>query len=138
MTCPKCKSENQEGNFCSNCGNKLKEKCPECGEMEPIGRPVCETRLEQAESKRYDYTSRRLKNWFLFEALSIFFVMAIVALHFGQEPPIKIPTIIGSSTILTIFIVFQFNVLAEARREKEFLVKFPAEAEILRKGGIIK
>lgn len=29
-------------NFCRECGNKLREKCSECGQMERIGRPFCE------------------------------------------------------------------------------------------------
>lgn len=27
--------------YCPRCGQKLSEKCPDCGEMEWIGRPVC-------------------------------------------------------------------------------------------------
>jgi hypothetical protein len=30
MECKKCKSENQNGNFCTNCGTKLKKECSYC------------------------------------------------------------------------------------------------------------
>lgn len=30
MECKKCKSENQDGNFCTNCGTKLKKECSYC------------------------------------------------------------------------------------------------------------
>lgn len=62
MICPKCKSENQFGIFCSECGNQLKEKCPECGKMEPIGRKVCETKLEEAQRERYKFVAPRIRD----------------------------------------------------------------------------
>ena len=55
MTCQKCNNGNQQGNFCCNCGNPLREKCPECGEMEIIGRPICESKLKKAKDKQYSY-----------------------------------------------------------------------------------
>ncbi len=58
MNCPKCKDEYQGDNFCSNCGAALREKCPECGEMEAIGRAVCETELEKMESAEFEYVNK--------------------------------------------------------------------------------
>ncbi|MEA1926055.1 MAG: zinc ribbon domain-containing protein [Patescibacteria group bacterium] len=63
MICPKCKSKNQFGNFCSECGNPLKEKCPECGKMEPIGRKICETKLEEARKAQKEYLKNKVREW---------------------------------------------------------------------------
>ncbi|EKE21802.1 MAG: hypothetical protein ACD_7C00125G0005 [uncultured bacterium] len=38
--------------FCASCGIALKEKCPECGEMELIGRKICQTKLSEAITAR--------------------------------------------------------------------------------------
>lgn len=51
MKCPRCGSENQNDNFCGHCANPLKEKCPECGELEPIGRGMCLKRVNELEAE---------------------------------------------------------------------------------------
>ena len=60
MACPKCKSQYQFGNFCSNCGEKIREKCA-CGEMEPIKRSVCLTEAKETKDSFKDYTIKRSK-----------------------------------------------------------------------------
>jgi len=47
-----CNHHYQRGSFCKLCGVTLEEKCPECGEMELIGRKVCQTKLSEAITAR--------------------------------------------------------------------------------------
>ncbi|EKE10951.1 MAG: hypothetical protein ACD_15C00170G0003 [uncultured bacterium] len=42
-----CTHQDEQGNFCGQCGVALKEKCPECGEMEKVCRIVCEKKLAE-------------------------------------------------------------------------------------------
>jgi len=79
MNCPRCKDEYQEDNFCSNCGVALWEKCSECGEMELIGRSVCETKYEAAKNEyceMYDAKDALWIIWFL--CVAIFGFIGIV------------------------------------------------------------
>jgi len=61
MKCPKCESENEWGNFCSGCGAQLRKKCLECGEMERIGRIVCETKIVQIKKEKEQFIAS--KSW---------------------------------------------------------------------------
>lgn len=36
--------------YCPSCGEKIREKCPDCGRMERIGRTICETRIAKISS----------------------------------------------------------------------------------------
>jgi hypothetical protein len=49
MTCLNCHKQGKNGKFCSNCGRRMMEKCFECGEMEWVGRKVCQTKLKEAK-----------------------------------------------------------------------------------------
>lgn len=86
MICPRCKSE-QYGNFCGNCGTKMRERCS-CGKMEPIGRKVCFTKLWEAKKKVDDFAKNRLSHswlrylWFVeiliaFAPVGVLFYLAI-------------------------------------------------------------
>lgn len=35
--------------YCPGCGEKIREKCPDCGRMEPIDRAVCEKKIENID-----------------------------------------------------------------------------------------
>ena len=61
MICPKCNKHDQYGNFCSNCGLALKEKCRECGKMEKINRVFCEKKVNEARERLNKYVSAREK-----------------------------------------------------------------------------
>lgn len=70
MICPKCKSEGQEGNFCSNCGLHLRKngvilwkKCPTCGRLEPADRKVCFSKIEEAKRALADFIGNQKKKW---------------------------------------------------------------------------
>lgn len=166
MICPKCKSENQKGNFCSHCGNPLREKCPECGKMESIGRPVCETKVakEKQEKKRKiqeiwqereDYIWNEINKLIDWERvvmkitgflLIISLSMLLFAIFIAKNPWSLFP-FIGSIVIFigSMIILFAGMPLAgkiDTNRKKRFKIefydKFPEKAEILRKGEIIK
>jgi hypothetical protein len=63
MTCSKCnKIVNPDWLCCPFHAElaMLKEKCPECGEMEWIGRPVCETKLREVYEKQQKYVEKNI------------------------------------------------------------------------------
>ena len=166
MICPKCQAKNQGGNFCSNCGNPLREKCDECGKMEPIGRRVCETKLAEARRKVDEYISQAIKEVLLNAPILKLACRSMVSGTLLMIISIKLidkyfnPTFsdsIWSGILLMIFFISQIVVgiipfciefIFFVRRDKkcrkiyfevydkaksEFLQKFPAEAEILKK-----
>ncbi len=51
MKCPKCGKNDSRDNFCGGCGAQLREKCQECGNMEPIGQPSCMNELKAIGEK---------------------------------------------------------------------------------------
>lgn len=63
MTSEKCIHRWECGNFCSRCGTVLREKCPECGEMEGIGRPGCETAYNKIRKGLQDYKKGKPVMW---------------------------------------------------------------------------
>jgi len=149
MTCPKCKSENEEGNFCSNCANPLKKKCSECGEMEWIGRNVCETLVEEAQTKQAEYIKQGMPDLFERTAIPIV-VLAAVMILFGSyvseyhkfawmtKTTAEIITVVGGligcvAIPAGLFAEAKLGVRSEAKKRREFFQKFPEYAEILKK-----
>ena len=61
MKCPKCYKTDAQEKFCSCCGITLKEKCEECGKMEPVDRKVCMTALTEALEKREKFVEEAIK-----------------------------------------------------------------------------
>lgn len=62
MTCPKCNKEiPYDHNLCGYCGNLIREKCLDCGEMEIIGRVVCEKALTDAEEIKEEFVSGKIR-----------------------------------------------------------------------------
>lgn len=57
-----CKHENEVGNFCSKCGERLRTKCLECGRMELIGRSVCESKLNEAKKALNEFVFSKTLN----------------------------------------------------------------------------
>lgn len=58
MKCFVCHAKNKSGNFCDECGAKLKEACPKCGQLEPIGRPDCMSEVNDVMAKIRDIEYR--------------------------------------------------------------------------------
>lgn len=139
MKCTKCESENQQGKFCSNCGTKLKEKCPECGQMELIGRLVCETKLQKIDDLKWDYIIKERKMW-RFVLLSGLIGLIII---FGCISPIFLSAsfLEASGIFLFCFCLsilighkcIKFQKQAEKIAEKEFWQKHPDYVEIIKK-----
>lgn len=149
MNCPKCKSEGQNGNFCSNCGEKLKERCWKCGQMERIGRKVCGKKVRQIEEEIADYQNKNSRNY-SWIGLNIALIICIlcVILSFAS---FAFPTNIEEKMVNIIFSVGLFgalvsmvagqilqHILGERKRKQtkqEFLQLHPDYAEILKKTG---
>lgn len=72
MICPKCESEVRRLKFCGMCGNQLLEFCPDCGNWEPIGRPVCETKVAQAREKLSCHQKQIVDGWRFYPILYAF------------------------------------------------------------------
>lgn len=61
MICPKCNKEiPYDHNLCGYCGNPIREKCPECGEMEEIGRAVCETKVQSIKEQAAMFAKQKV------------------------------------------------------------------------------
>ncbi len=100
MKCPKCNKENlSDSNFCRFCSNPLKEKCSECGEMEKIGRPVCEKRIKEISDEFKAYRKKMEDKYFILRhAVEIIAALLLVCF---------IATVIASRYLdLVAFLVF--------------------------------
>ena len=161
MICPKCNSQNQNGNFCGNCSNLLREKCGECGNMEPIGRLVCQSKLWGSRSDLALYVIKRTR-WCINMMLSAYFVCLILVIIMPPFAWIKwgddfwLAAVVGqihqflSITegweplfwifgFLLIFIVLPITLLSQymdrkkKQAQEEFLQNNPEKAELLKK-----
>ena len=147
MTCPRCQTENQIGNFCSECGEKLRERCPECGGMELIGRKICESLISKATEKKYEHVWRRVDKYlWLFVALTT--MMPLLApflyeyyytkgFHLNPSNPgsmlIHVFVMVIAIFVVCVIASIKYRNRRQERLLKNFSEKFPAEAEILRK-----
>lgn len=153
MNCLKCKTDNQWGNFCSNCGAGLKEKCPECGRMERIGRKICETKIAEAIDLKKEFFNRRRNP--RQEAIICLLLPVIVGLstliaeiflslkfpafirflnHLPELGGILFFFVIPMASALIISYPFVSSVLHKEKQiEINFSNQHPAEAELLEK-----
>ena len=88
MKCSKCNQETLGSDFCGHCGAPLKEKCPECGEMEKIGRKFCEKKLAESKALLQDFVDKNAQTFhykqnplgfYLLISLAAFFVSVLFA-----------------------------------------------------------
>lgn len=154
----KCNHQNEFGNFCSKCGVPLKEKCAECGEMETMGRRICNTKRLKANTKLTDYEKRFLipkyKKIILIPVLApmfIFFGGLSLSLHLIPEPIVNYASIAWSEAILFLLLAgltfWRLEDWHEVKRKqylaltlKNFFELHPEYKEILKydaKGEII-
>ncbi|MBU4257306.1 hypothetical protein L6249_01030 [Candidatus Parcubacteria bacterium] len=153
MICPKCNKETLvEWVYCPFCQNPLKKKCQECGQMELIGRPVCETKFAEIQT----YTKKKVKKWrrnisalllFLMCAPSALGISGMIA-SFKEWPPTilylhKIFWLVaGIVSIVALTLPFGIKLInywvnleirAEKQAEQEFFRLHPEYAEIIKK-----
>ena len=151
MICLKCKENVPRNNYCGNCGAKLLEKCPECGKMEPIGRKVCETKLEEAEQARKEYLKSKVGHWrslssTLFSAFVTCLASTGILIGLVTYTSIVWQFTIGSLFLIIIIILIIYFIClpiiymgdkkqkqAEQKALQKFLQENPGYAEILRK-----
>lgn len=159
MICPKCKTENQYGNFCSNCGERLKEKCRECGKPERIGRKVCKTKIAQARERLSEYQRQNVGTWRISLILfGVVFWGLVMAVSFGYTyiafvsvlPPLSLP-VVGLITLTwKMMLLIDFFLLASLvwllsnytwqfdtlkRAKEEFFRLNSGDAELLKKAS---
>ncbi|TSC94906.1 MAG: Uncharacterized protein Athens071425_195 [Parcubacteria group bacterium Athens0714_25] len=89
MICRNCNNPiDNDSLFCKHCGAMQKEKCPECGEMELIGHPVCETLLKKIRREKWKFISDHTEKFpssdsglatFLAFLIAVQVVIAIIA-----------------------------------------------------------
>jgi hypothetical protein len=139
MTCPKCKN-NQFGNYCSECGEKLRERCAECGKMEFIDRKVCETKLAEAKKEKEGYIGLwdlqiRLMQPFsvLFPIIVAFITEYYVQKYFPTLCRIILWSIMGVIVLTPVVLLEIARVKSIKKRTREFPQKFPHLAEILKR-----
>lgn len=156
-----CKHKNENGNFCSQCGIAIREKCPECGEMEWIGRKICEKNIKEAREAWNAYIDPiQKKSKFrtgiatlstLVVVITSFVVMIIIPhnfLHYHSPSDwimfylaalVMLPTVLGM--VFISFVLGKIDAAKERDIEKVRCV-FKQEssdyAEILKKAGFLK
>ncbi len=149
----KCIHPDESGNFCSQCGVALREKCPECGEMEKIGRHVCENVIRKIQEEHRCFVSSHVpvnNKLFisnisavialLFTATGFAFVMMITAILQGFADDVKYLAI-GLLLFGTLGILLNriyVNMLKKKKEdienaEQEFFHLHPEYAEILKR-----
>jgi len=137
MNCPKCKDEYQEDNFCSNCGNQIKEKCPECGEMEFVGRLVCETLIKKIRKEQNCYMITNIFDFHEHIMTLILVGLVIVVLGFIQTESGAIPffgiIVMGLAALDQILFLSKIKPKLTLQAEWEFFRLHPDYAEILKK-----
>lgn len=135
MTCQKCNNQNEGGNFCGNCAEPLKEKCPECGEMELIGRVVCEKKLRVAkkEWERYSMDQHDGKYIMLmFTEIILLFMSILFASHSSEWLLLKeIVFVVGGAMVIAL--TFILMIIRRPVAEQRFIRLHPDYAEIMEK-----
>lgn len=143
MNCPKCKSEGQNGNFCSNCGEKLKERCRECGQIERIGRKICDKKIRQIEEEIADYQNKNSRNYSSIgmNIALIVCVLCIMLIFASLAFPINIERKMTKTIVSVVFLgalasMVAGQILHKCKRKQtkqKFLQLRPDYAEILKK-----
>lgn len=147
MKCQKCESENEWGNFCGNCANPLREKCPECGKMEWINRKVCWTQFNDACDKRERYVEKKLGIKRMFNISSspgagelaiiicnipIFLLLPIIMKTFLPSPLIFLFILTTFvPMVVEIFIAYKIVGGEKQKIEEQFSKEFPDLDEII-------
>lgn len=163
MKCPKCNSENQNGNFCSKCGKKLVEKgkplygrCPTCGKTEGmnwIKKQLCADAFWKAKNELNAYTDAKVEerhkkwnfvvypNWggYLF---GIMLISACFLLFVSKAPYILvyiIAVILAAFLLFLIWFVVEWIITRAKRKtyekaKDEFLQLHPDYAELIKRG----
>ena len=144
MTCPKCNKEAQvDWLFCPFCQNPLKEKCPECGEMEEIGRLVCEKKIKKIADELSVYTKKEEDKYFVLRHMlgwmvGLLLIIIIAAAFLASSPLTLITSLIEATCMVVTFGLCFWKILSKDFKvyhnaKKEFYNIHPDYAEILKK-----
>jgi hypothetical protein len=118
-----------------------KEKCPECGEMEIIGRPVCETKLMEASAflDNFIQESIGVKNGLiifttLFASFSLMILMILMIEAFKNEVSALIIFICTIVFVISCgYKIENWEASARKKAERSFFFEHPEYTEILKK-----
>ena len=148
MNCPKCnRNVGGEWLFCAWCAEPLKEKCPECGKMEKIGRAVCETRLNEANDGLQNYIKTVVGGWRLDAGIAGFILSSFLSLlipwidsqaNFNEEIIICLIFVCVFVGALALIACRMWQIRTEIKAKAEFMEKFPGYADILKKAKEVK
>jgi len=135
MNADTCKHKGQRGNFCSQCGEAVREKCPECGAMELIGRKFCDVEVRAAEKCHQEYRDSigdlRVGTGFVLGFLSLLVGAYFLIKYENITFLIIIP-------ISCIFLGLVWQHIAVTRIDKKFSKDFPEYATALVERGYQK
>jgi len=145
MICLKCKSENQRGRFCGHCGEQIKTPCRECGEWEPIGRPMCLKKVKEAKEKLKKYFSGAFLGAHVVLGTLFFGICLIITsicfVDIGaviRERTILFWSGVGGVVLLTItgwFISVRWERKRIKKAKERFFAECPNDKDILEKSG---
>ncbi|KKS85958.1 MAG: hypothetical protein UV60_C0004G0035 [Parcubacteria group bacterium GW2011_GWA2_43_11] len=135
MNTDTCKHKGQLGNFCSECGEAVRKKCPECGAMELIGRKFCDVEVRAAEKCHQEYRDSigdlRVGTGFVLALLSLlvgaYFLLRFESISFLLTVPIS-----------CCFLGVAWQCVALTRIDKKFAIDFPEYMEALDESGYWK
>jgi F0F1-type ATP synthase assembly protein I len=167
MKCPKCEKTIADKNddYCSKCATALKQECPECGNLEPIGFPVCQTKLEKARKELRDFVEKKRKeekekvagriekfitflvpNHLFIFTISLILLPVLIVLFLERyfEGSIKFILFFLAIFLPTFYIMRTMNMTAKKvtqageKAEEEFFEKFPEYGELLKKERVLR
>lgn len=142
MKCSKCNRENlDDSNFCRFCSEPLKKKCPECGEMELIGKNVCLTKVRNIKGQAEIFAKQKITFDKKMKLLCIAWgiTLSLSALSFFWAMIAKNPKWFWGSILVFLAVyslVVPLNNWFFRQREKakqEFFRLHPEYAEIIKK-----
>lgn len=146
MNCRKCKKPiDNDSMFCKYCAIPQREKCLECGEMELIGRQVCERKLAEASSAMKTFLKTKVGQWRVyFYTVIFFFLITALMIYFATyyRDYFLNPSVFSVICTITFALIGSIiSVLAgenwQERKKteimKQFITENPKYAEILKK-----
>lgn len=142
MKCRKCEKEIKDDSvYCSYCAEPQREKCQECGELELIGRKVCESKYKEATETLDSFLYEKVGKWreHITICLAVFVVEAVIIsalLIFSRYqlawmiPVIIITTLLGTGIVMT---GYRLQNKAEKDARDKFMQQFGKYADIILK-----
>ena len=147
MTCPKCNKKVNRDWLCCPFHTELvmlKEKCPECGEMEWIERKVCETKVKKIESEISSYAGENVPDYLglgikIAASMIVPLSIGLIADKYFSNPMIVAWIVVTSVLIFAVsmpiggLLEFTLGKWQKERVKQKFICEHPKYAGILKK-----